>query len=901
MMSSDRSAASALALLALGATLALPLSLRAEEESGGQPETYETQEGYVIIDEILVEARRRTESLQEVPLSITALTDGWLRNLGVDEIKDLSSFSPGLDIEGGVDNNTTRFFVRGVGTATPTFGVEQAVPIYVDDIYTPLGLGGNIDIFSIDRVEVLRGPQGTLYGRNSLGGAVKLYSKKFGDATEGSISVTAGSYGQRNVKGEFRTPVVEDRLFLGVAYASIQNDGIQDNVYTDTKGWEDDKQLYRIRVEGRPSEILTLRYNYEKNDSAGAAKQLRVRPGTQGLIAFDAHIGGAAAYNNALREAYAAGLDPTAFPLLPAGDIPFVVEGNNAFAGDVDNIFSDMIGDNTVDQESHTWSLAWEINDAYSLHYLGAMREQFNTRLFDIDGGPPAYLPGFEEFSFEAESHELRLEYQSDRLNVSAGAFYYEEDSDALQFFHLPFFIPFATAQIEAATEAGDFSALTFEPVQLIQDPMGGYTGSNVARLNNNLRQNTESTALYLNVGYEISEKLRLSFGVRYTEDDKFGETPVGNNDEGAIVTVSTRTTPGTGNYIPVGGLGQFFSANGLSSDALRNFIGVSGPPPVAPDRFGAIGDLQASFDEVTFEITADYSLTENSMVYGSFKQGFQGGQLIPIAIPDRVPVVDAQGNVSQTEIGVEPITSPQKINAVEVGFKTTIDERIQWNTAAYWYDWEDLILFQGFQVTVDQNVFASFSVPTNSATATSLGVESELQYVVNDNFAIFANIAYNDFALDSVVRTDAVGGSVDVKDQFVDDWVAASPDFQGTLGIEYFQDLSNLGELRWWTTIAYRDKISANAQSSFQNAGLNLLSPGQVDENFYSDSHTDIGVGVSFTSLEENWRVDLSVSNLLDERRPEAIVNSIQGLFFGTLETWNKPRTWALTLSYDF
>ena len=718
MMNSDRPATSAWTLLVFGMAAALPFSLQAADDNDAQPEAFQ---GITIIEEVFVEARRRSESLQDVPLSITALTEASLRNLGVDEIKDLSSLSPGLDIEGGVDNNTTRFFIRGVGTATPTFGVEQAVPVYIDDIYTPLGLGGNIDIFSIDRVEVLRGPQGTLYGRNSLGGAIKLYSKEFGNETEGTVSVTAGSYGQRNVKGEFRTPVLEDRLFLGVAYASIQNDGIQDNVYTDTNGWEDDKELYRIRLEGRPHETLTVKYNYEKNDSAGAAKQLRVRPGTQGLIAFDAHVGGAAAYNNALRNAYAAGLDPTAFPLLPAGDVPFVVEANNPFAGDVDNIFSDMIGDNTVDQESHTWSLAWDINDNYSLHYLGSSREQFNTRLFDIDGGPAAYLPGFEEFSFEAESHELRLEYQSGRLNVSAGAFRYEEDSDALQFFHLPFFIPFATGKIEAATAAGDFSTLTFEPVQLIQDPLGDYTGSNVVRLNNNLRQNTESTALYLNVGYEVSEKLRLSFGVRYTEDDKFGETPVGNNDEGAVVTVSTSTTPGTGNYAPAGGLGQFFSANGLSADALRNFIGVSGPPPVAPDRFGAIGDLQASFDEVTFEVTADYSLTDNSIVYGSFKQGFQGGQLIPIAIPDRVPVVDPQGNVTQTEIGVDPITSPQKINAVEIGFKTTIDDRIQWNTAAYWYDWEDLILFQGFQVTVDQNVFASFSVPANSATATSL------------------------------------------------------------------------------------------------------------------------------------------------------------------------------------
>ena len=894
MSRSNQSSWVAVLLLAVGAMSAPALDARAAHAGDT------ADDAVAWVEEIVVEARRRAESPREVPLSITALTEGALRDLGVDEIKDLSSLSPGLDIEGGVDNNTARFFVRGVGTATPSIGFEPAVPIYIDDVYTPFGLGGNIDIFSIDRVEVLRGPQGTLYGRNSLGGAVKLYSKEFGDETEGSVSVTAGSYGQRNVKGEFRTPMLGDRLFLGVAYASIQNDGIQDNVYTDTKGWEDDKELYRIRVEGRPKETLTVRYNYERNDSAGAAKQVRVRPGTQGLIAFEAHVGGAAAYNNALRNAYAAGLDPTAFPLLPAGDVPFVVEANNPFAGDVDNIFSDMVGDNTVDQESHTWSFTWEINDGYSLHYLGSIRDQFNTRLFDIDGGPSAYFPGFEEFSFEAESHELRLAYQSDRLSVSAGAFHYEEDSDGLQFFHSPFSIPFATAKIEAATTAGDFSALTFEPVRLIQDPMGDYTGSNVVRLNNTLRQNTESTALYLNVGYEVGEKLRLSFGVRYTDDDKLGETLVGNNDGGAIVTVGARTTPGTGDFIPVGGLGQFFSASGLSADALRNFIGVSGPPPVPPDMFGAVGDLQASFDEITFEVTADYSLTENSMFYGSFKQGFQGGQLFPVVIPDTVPVVDPRGNVAQMETGVDPITSPQKINAVEIGFKTTIDGRIQWNTAAYWYDWKDMILFQRFEVTVDQSVFASFSVPTNSATATSLGVESELWYVVNENFAIFANIAYNDFALDSVVRTDAVGGSVDVKDQFVDDWVAASPDFQGTMGLEYLHGLGNLGELRWWATIAYRDKISANAQASFQKVGLNLLSPGQVDANFYSDSHTDVGAGVSFTSLEGNWRVDLSVGNLLDERRPEAVANSVQGRFLGTLETWNRPRTWALTLSYD-
>ena len=897
MTNSDQPVAFPWRLLVCGMAVTLPFNPQTAVAQEPQPETFQGKE----IEEIFVQARHRLESQQNVPLSISVLPENLLRDLGVDEIKDLSSFSAGLNIEGGVDNNTPRFFVRGVGTATPTIGVEQAVPVYIDDVYTPLGLGGNIDIFSIDRVEILRGPQGALYGRNSLGGAIKLYSREFSEETEGAVSVTAGSHHQRNAKGELQVPLLAGRLFLGMAYASIKNDGIQRNVYTDTKGWEDDKELYRLRVEGRPNKTLTVRYNYEKNDSAGAAKQVRVRPGTQGLTAFVAHIDGAVAYNNALRSAYAAGLEPTAYPLLPAGDIPFVVEANNPFADDVDSIFSDVIGDNLVNQESHTWSLAWAIRDGYSLRYLGSIREQFNTRLFDIDGGPAAYLPGFEEFSFAAESHELRLAYQSDRLNVSTGAFHYQEDSDALQFFHVPRLIPFVTEKIKAATAAGDFSTLTIEPVRLIQDPLGGYTGMNVVRLNNNLRQNTESTAVYVNVGYEVSEKLRLSFGVRHTADDKFGETPVGDGNDGAIVTVGTRTTPGTGKYAPVGGLGQFFSASGLSIDALRNFVGVSGPAVVAPDRFGTTGNLQARFDETTFEVTIDYSLTEDSLVYGSFKQGFQGGQLIPLAVPGSVAVVDAQGNVAQRKIGVSPITSPQKINAVEIGYKIDMHRRVQWNTAVYWYDWKDMILFHRFEISVNQNRLASFSVPTNSATATSLGIEMELRYLVSESVRTFANIAYNHFALDSVVRTDALGGPVDVKDQFVDDWVAASPDFQGTIGVEYFRNLRHLGALRWWATVAYRDKISANGQPSFQNAGLNLLSRSQAGENFYSDSHTDIGAGVGFASRKESWRVDLSVSNLLDERRPEAIVNSIQGFFFGTLETWNKPRTWALTLACGF
>ena len=818
-----------------------------------------------------------------------------MKDKGVDEIKDLSFFSPGLNIEGGVDNNTTRFFIRGVGTATPTFGTEQSVPIYIDDIYTPLGIGGNIDLFSVDRVEVLSGPQGTLYGRNSLGGAIKIYSKQFTNETEGKVEFGIGSFEQRDVKAEIQTPIIEDKLFIGGAFASIQNDGIQDNVYTGTKGWQDDKELYRIRLEYRPNDDFTAKYTYERNESGGAAKQLRVRPGTAGNIAFDAHQTLLGAYNNALTAAHAAGLDPTLYPLVQPGDAPFIVEEGGPFTGDEDNIFSDIVGENTVEQESHTWNFALDIDENSAVKYLGSHRTQFNTRLFDIDGGPAAFLAGTEEFTFEADSHELRYEFSGERFNLAVGAFYYEEDSDALLAFTQPFGIFAPEDMISGnpgnpvnailnATAAGDFSTLDFEPLQALQDPLGLYTGTNLVSLRNNLRQNTESKAFYINAGYDVTEDLRVSLGIRTTEDEKEGETPVGNNDGGVLVTTNTSIFPGTGNFIPAGGLGQFYTP-----ESLANSFGLDNDVPgqvSEDDPFGSVGDLDATFRETTVELTLDYSVSDDMLVYGSFKQGFQGGQLLPVFVPE--------GS------GVEQETTPIKINAYELGFKATFNDRVRWNSSIYYYDWDDLILFQTISVPTTQNTFQSVGLPLNSAEATSYGIETDIQWLINDQLSVYGNIAYNDFELDSAERFDSVtGGDIDVTDEFEDRYVSSSPKLQATVGFEYFHGVSNGGELRWWSNISWRDRISVNAQSSFQNAGLNLLSPAQAEENFFSSDFTNVTAGITYT--KDEWRVDLSGSNLLDDRRPEAVVNSIQDVFFGTLETYNKPRTWSLTVAHTF
>ena len=881
------------ASIAIGFAAASPAIAQSNEQS----EAETSDDGFGVI---VVQARRKAENLQDVPVSVAAVSADDLLDAGVDALEDLRSFSPALNIEGGVDNNSLRVFIRGVGTPTPTFGTENSVPIYVDDVYTPLGIGGNIDLFSVDRVEVLNGPQGTLYGRNSIGGAIKIYSKEFTNNTEGNVSVTVGSYDQRNIKAEFQTPIVDDVLFLGLGYASINNDGIQENVYTGTRGWEDDSDLYRLRLELRPSSAITAKYSYERNESNGAAKQLRVRPGSAGLQPagfqflgqqvdnfYEIHQALLGAYNDALVPAYALGLDPAQYPLVNPGTSPFLIQPGNPFAGDVDNIFSDIVGDDVLEQESHTLNVAWDVTSNVTVRYIGSYRDQFNTRLFDIDGSPNAFLSGTEEFTFDAESHEMRVEYSGDRLDLTLGAFRYVENSDALLVFQQPFGIFAANnpvIELQNAVAAGDVSGINFEPLVAVQDPLGGYTGTNLISVRNNLRQKTESTAFYANIGYEITDNLNASFGVRYTKDEKFGETPVGNNDGGVLQTANPGVFPGTGSFVPVGGLGQFFTL-----DALRGGFGVDQDVAggASDDEFGSVGDLNAEFEATTFEFTLDYKPSDDTLIYASFRQGFQGGRLTPIFVPQN------QGGISAT-------TTPIKIDAFELGLKTTVGNSFQWNVAAYYYDWNDLILFQPVEVPVTTNTFSSVGLPINSAQATSYGIETNLAYLVTDNFSITASFAWNEFELDSATRfSSAAGGDIEVRDEFVDGFVPASPKFQGTFGAEYLFDGVLDGETRLWSNLSWRDRMSVNAQSSFQNAGLNLLSPAQAQEEFFSDAFTDLSAGITWE--KDAYRVDFSVSNILNQRRPIATVNSIQGTFFGTLEAYNTPRIWALTVGYDF
>eukprot|EP01137_Pigoraptor_chileana_P028830 Opistho-2@13218 len=152
------------------------------------------------VEEIVVTARRREESLQDVPISITAFTSDALDQKGAADITALQRSTPNLTLQVSRGTNSTlTAFIRGIGQQDPLWGFEPGVGLYVDDIYVARPQGAVLDIFDIERIEVLRGPQGTLYGRNTIGGAVKYVTKRLGHDFSGKVRGEYGSYNEYNL------------------------------------------------------------------------------------------------------------------------------------------------------------------------------------------------------------------------------------------------------------------------------------------------------------------------------------------------------------------------------------------------------------------------------------------------------------------------------------------------------------------------------------------------------------------------------------------------------------------------------------------------------------------------------------------------------------------------------
>ncbi len=341
---------------------------------------------------VVVTARRREETLKDVPIAVSTFSAAKLENTGAADITALQKSTPNLTMQVARGTNSTLIgFIRGVGQQDPLWGFDPGVGLYVDDVYIARPQGAVLDIYDVSRIEVLRGPQGTLYGRNTIGGAIKYVTKKLGSTPRLNAKLAYGSYNQADVTVSGSMPL-NDMFSIGGAFTTQTRDGYGTNLTTGKDQYNKDVFAYRLSAEFNPNDAFSARFSYDNYVDNSNAK-------------------------HGHREVVALG----------AGGTP-VYTGANAYLGlptsNVYDTYSGLGDKNKVENEGESLILEYKVNNALTLKSITAARKGHTDTVIDFDGTPSKLLDVPAYYGDTQASQELQAVFTGDKFSGVAGVYY---------------------------------------------------------------------------------------------------------------------------------------------------------------------------------------------------------------------------------------------------------------------------------------------------------------------------------------------------------------------------------------------------------------------------------------------------------------------------------------------
>lgn len=417
------------------------------------------------LEEVVVTAQKREQNLQEVPISITSYGALELERKAIVSIIDLEKSSPNTQLRASrATNSTLTAYIRGVGQQDPLWGFEPGVGVYVDDVYYARPQAAVIDVFDIERIEVLRGPQGTLYGKNTVGGAIKYITKKMTGEPTAKISLAAGSYGQQEVKLSGQLPIIDNTLYVGGAIAKLERDGygevetgynIATGEFSDSQeNYNKDVTVARISVEYTPIEQLFIRLAADKTDDDS-------------------------------NQVCGSQSSPTALTH-PATGLPFSTS-NNPYDSACGTTHKSH-----VENQGYSITAQYDVNETLSLKYIYADREGETQQFIDFEATPLDSFDVPAMYADEQQSHELQVNVNRDRWTLVGGAYYFKGNS------------------------AGAFDVVLNNAVA----PSTYFDGTHLdLAIGGDV--DTTSLSFYVNGSFDITEAVTLTAGVRSTKDEK--------------------------------------------------------------------------------------------------------------------------------------------------------------------------------------------------------------------------------------------------------------------------------------------------------------------------------------------------------------------------------------------
>ncbi len=850
--------------LAIAVCMSTPAFAQDEAEAQEEAETRSNQTNVIVVT-----AQFREQNLQETPIAITAVNAEMLAARGQTDISQVAAQAPNVTLRPQPQNGGSGLiaFIRGVGQTDFNFALDPAVGVYVDDVYIPTLSSSLLELVDLDRVEILRGPQGTLAGKNSLGGAIKLFSARPRGDGSGTLRAEYGSYNNISVRGMMDIGLTEN-LAMRVSGMGRSRDGYVDIVdyslthpnsnvpSSNARGAQDSYETLggqnvvagRVALEWEPTDRLNIYiagdFNREDSDAIPAVL-LAAGVVSDTPNGFDPFSTNPATDTDG--NAWLPGVNGQAVPVdcrfVPAGQYSCDPANLSSLGFDPRFVSYSTFADTKVPTqqapykpyfslpitEFEGWgvmsNITYDLTDALQFVAIGSYRTYESRWGQDQDATPVPVAQLDNQLNHEAWSAEVRLnfEFADELVQGTIGGFYLDQDGTY-------------TARVD----------LNYAGIDFVHGP-----------------DTTPSTtkAVFATATVTPSELFSITGGIRYTKDEKI-YTYFRSNPDGTV---------------------PFREADNLFVPGVPACEFFLGAPTAGPTGIGntpnclltGLFNISDGFegDRWDYRIVGNLNVSEDILLYASLSTGFKGGGVNPRPFfGPSAGDCNAPGYVAPAPCNQLRAFEPETITTYEAGFKIdALNRALRLNGAVFYNDYQDIIL------TLSACPSIPCLQPRNVGEAKVKGFELEMSAYPLDGFSLDGALSYINFDYDdaSVAPAGLTG----------DEITPYTPEWTWSFGAQYDHELTN-GAL-----------ISARFDGSYQSTiytdTFNTVW-SEIDGYFVG------GARLAFTDPADDWTVALRVDNLFDEYYFQSVsdVTTSLGVVTGVP---GMPRTWSLSVERRF
>lgn len=811
----------------------------------------------LVLEEVVVTARKRAESLQEVPVAVTAFSTETMESLGIKNMHDIDGLVPGLNLGAGNgvkgDGNA---YIRGVGQRETRVTLDSGVGIYLDEVYIARASGALLDAVETESIQVLRGPQGTLFGKNTTGGAILYTSIKPSAEFGGTAKGTYGNLDRKDASLAIDIPLIEDTLLSRLSLATVNRDGYIENNLDGTQYTDEDRNIIVGQLRWLPTDslIVDLNLNHTKVDQ---------KPIGQKCLWLGDELAAAGFPNPGTLEGIYNALSPISveeYCKRSGEDLPideFQSEQNSRSKVFYQGVYK-------VETSMAAATLSWEVNDHLQFKSITAYRNTEQTADEDLDGMAAVIIGRLSPENNDTDQYTQEFQFigdaLDDRLRYTLGlyGFYEETNDDWLQDF---------AGYIETTTA----------------------TNSILLARSNLTERETENVAYagFSQFDYNLSHNLIVTAGVRYTWEERKTKYR-----ESKIYLPSI----GQGDYL--GELDTIYAANvihpfsepgGTSVTTWQYGFDPDGPGG-EPFEVGAFGELKddrndddwspmASIKYLATDSVLDTLHMDNAMTYLTYSSGFRSGGV-------------AVGNGDFDGDGIIDLENfkPEFVDMLEWGFKIdAFDRRLRTNVAIFYQEYKDIQL-----TTTRPDPTFGIPLPSieNAGKAEMKGVEIEYTFLPTDNLRFMGSIAYLDAEFKEYLSEipDPNGGGQIMIDRS-DEPMPRAPKWTAYVAVDYNINTDAMGTITPTFLVRYIDEIYGGFDRDSFYVSDEVSIPA---ETFYETRLT-------WRLPDERTTITAWVKNLTDIEDHEQGGVPTVGVARTTTQGYAPPRTYGIDLTYRF